>query len=302
MKYQSRIKQAMISTMILLVSAIVLCAQEAPPPPPPDAGDGKVFFFTRMEGGPGGRVVTGAPYSAQAVTETNQTLSDGNKIHEMMTTTVYRDSQGRTRREETMRGLGPWAAPAGESKPMVMIDDPVAGVHYTLDPTAHTAQKMPAIHGRPGAMEHQISGAAPSANVPIGVAPSAVGAGRAGFEKHLAAEGGTRQTESLGTQIIGGVQAEGTRTTVTIPAGGVGNTSPIQIVTERWYSSQLQTVLMSTRTDPRVGTTTYRLTNINQAEPAATLFQVPADYAVKDAPRMNHRMRTDQLPGPTPNQ
>ncbi len=92
---------------------------------------------------------------------------------------------------------------------------------------------------------------------------------------------GALKVDSLGTQIINGVSAEGTRTTRTIAAGEIGNNAPIQIVSERWYSPDLQTVVQSTRTDPRFGTTTFSLSNIQKAEPAATFFTVPADYAVK---------------------
>ena len=81
-----------------------------------------------------------------------------------------------------------------------------------------------------------------------------------------------------------GVQAEGTRTTMTIPAGQMGNDAPIQVVSERWYSADLQTVVMSRHSDPRVGETVYRLTNVSRAEPAPSLFQAPADYKVV-APR-----------------
>ncbi len=86
------------------------------------------------------------------------------------------------------------------------------------------------------------------------------------------------QKESLGTQIIEGVQAEGTRTTMTIPAGAIGNDLPIQIVSERWYSPDLKTVVMSKHSDPRMGETVYRLTNVNRSEPARSLFEVPGDY------------------------
>jgi hypothetical protein len=78
--------------------------------------------------------------------------------------------------------------------------------------------------------------------------------------------------------MIEGVQAEGTRTTLTIPAGAIGNDLPIQVVSERWYSPELQTVVMTKHSDPRMGDTTYRLTNINRNEPAPSLFQAPADY------------------------
>jgi hypothetical protein len=88
--------------------------------------------------------------------------------------------------------------------------------------------------------------------------------------------------ESLGTQTIEGVPADGTRTTLTIPAGAMGNERPIDVVTEQWYSKQLQTMVMTKTTDPRMGETVYKLTNIKLEEPAASLFTVPADYQVID--------------------
>jgi len=57
------------------------------------------------------------------------------------------------------------------------------------------------------------------------------------------------------------------------------------VVDERWVSSELQTVVMSKHSDPRMGETTYRLTNVSRSEPPATLFQVPADYKVLDSPK-----------------
>jgi hypothetical protein len=87
--------------------------------------------------------------------------------------------------------------------------------------------------------------------------------------------------EQLGKQIIEGVEAEGSRTTVTIPAGEIGNEKPIVIVSERWYSPELQMVIMSKHSDPRSGETIYRLTNISRLEPAKALFEVPGDYTFK---------------------
>src|SRR6266516_1234674 len=91
------------------------------------------------------------------------------------------------------------------------------------------------------------------------------------------------QTETLGSQVIEGVRADGTRTTMTIPAGAIGNDQPIQIISERWYSPELQTVVMTKRSDPRMGETTYRLSNISRAEPSRALFEAPADYTVEDS-------------------
>ena len=90
--------------------------------------------------------------------------------------------------------------------------------------------------------------------------------------------------EQLGKQNIEGVEAEGTRTTVTIAAGEIGNERPIEIVSERWYSPELQLVVMTRHSDPRTGETTYKLTNINRSEPAKSLFEVPSDYTVKEGP------------------
>ena len=78
--------------------------------------------------------------------------------------------------------------------------------------------------------------------------------------------------------------ADGTRTTQIIPAGRIGNDQPIQIVTETWYSADLKTAVLSKRTDPRMGETVTRLTNLNRAEPAHSLFEIPADYKVTEMP------------------
>jgi hypothetical protein len=103
------------------------------------------------------------------------------------------------------------------------------------------------------------------------------------------------RTESLGSRDVEGVRAEGTRTTVTIEAGAVGNLAPIEIVSERWFSPELRTVVFSRRSDPRFGETTYRLENIVRGEPSPELFRVPADYKV-DARPMGGGVRMFEAP------
>jgi len=242
-------------------------SQVGGPPPPPPPGQrgwgGDRLRFLGIEGAFQGKVVTGAPYSATAVTERTQVLANGNKIDQKTTASVYRDSQGRTRQEITMGAMGPWAAPRNAS-PMIAIHDPVAGVAYMLDPTKQTAVKhslAPPRAGNRNAQNRRANRQGADANV---------------------------TTESLGNKMVSGVEAEGTRTTITIPAGSVGNAQAIQIVSEKWYSSALQTVVMWTRSDPRFGTTTYELTNIKQAEPDPALFQVPPDYTMQDKPAFRH--------------
>jgi hypothetical protein len=230
-------------------------------PPPPRRGDGPPPFgpradFLSSEMRFGDRLVKGVPYSAQFVTEATQTLGDGTHVTRKSTGAVYRSTDGRTRRELTINSIGPVAVEGGPSQ-LVIINDFAAHAHYALDVNNHTARKLPL-------------GDPPPASEPPPAGPEAAD--------------GSVKTEQLGRQIIEGVEAEGTRSTVTIPVGKVGNDRPIEIVSERWYSPELQVVVLSKHSDPFAGENVYRLTNITRGEPAASLFEVPADYAVESGP------------------
>ena len=87
--------------------------------------------------------------------------------------------------------------------------------------------------------------------------------------------------EDLGQQNIEGVMATGTRTTTVIPAGEIGNAQEIRIVSEQWFSEDLQVLVMTRHSDPRSGENVYRLQNILRAEPDQTLFSVPTDYTIQ---------------------
>ena len=288
---------------------------EGAPPPPPGAD----FMFVASESF-SGKVVKGAPYSADAVTESIQTLSDGNRIVNKITSTIYRDSEGRTRREQTLKGLGVFGT-GDEPLQTIFINDPVAGVNYSLDSRSHIAHKSAPFTfeflskpGTPGPegqrFEFKVApGAAANGSVTVvpGGAPpqtgirvpgpeveqftfrtegagAGIGVGTGGGAMVFRSRGNNAHEvkEQLGKQIIEGVEAEGTRTTITIPAGEIGNERAIEIVSERWYSPELQLVVMTRHSDPRSGETTYKLTNINRTEPAKSLFEVPAGYTVKE--------------------
>lgn len=88
-------------------------------------------------------------------------------------------------------------------------------------------------------------------------------------------------TTALGQKEFDGVRAEGKSSVRTIPAGEIGNRSPIQVTSESWYSPDLQVTVYSRQIDPRYGETIYRLSNIRREEPAAELFRVPEDYKVR---------------------
>ncbi len=317
MKTMKALMQIVICGLVLLVSAGGMFAQEHPPTPPSPANIGQTFY-TRIEESSMNKLVTGAPYSAQAITETTQTLADGNQIHQQTTANLYRDSQGRTRREQTLATMGPWSSSETTPHQIIFINDPVAGVNYVLNPDEHVAHKMTPMQEKVGLMTMGKNGAGGGAPPSPGEGMNVIMAGPPpGGPPDIALSGGARTmtinkeffregwegepgtAESLGTQTMEGVQATGKRTTYTIPAGQIGNEQPIQIVTERWYSPALRTVVMNKRSDPRVGVTTYRLTNISLAEPSPDLFQVPADYTVTDSPGV---IKSKALPPPGRNQ
>ncbi len=270
MKLESR-NYLLASVLAILTMAAALWAQSGPPAPPPPGAPG-IFPQKEVIGGPtpddtfaflgfemslGDKVVKGVPYSAETVTEFNQVLADGNRISRKTTAAVYRDSEGRTRREQVFPAIGPLTS--GEEPPrVVFIHDPVAGLRYVLEPREKVARKM---------------------SPPTGAAHIHGGMKGGPFPYAPAAQS---QTEDLGKQTIDGIVAEGTRITTTIPAGQIGNERPIVIVRERWYSPDLQTMVMTKRSDPRFGETVFRLTNIRREEPAPSLFQVPPDYTLKE--------------------
>jgi hypothetical protein len=237
----------------------------------------------------GGNPVKGAPYSGNAVTETSQALADGNHIVNRNTAAVYRDGEGRERREQSIPNIGPFTA-QGTPPSTIFLSDPVAGVHYSLNPNDKTAIKLPVpppmppgVHGEVKViMQH-----GPIAGMTAGVSmvPPMAGPQVMIYNKSAASAAPNPPTvEQLGTKVVEGVQAEGTRTTITIPAGQIGNDKPLQIVDEVWRSPDLQVIVHSEHSDPRMGNTVYSLQNISRSDPSPALFQVPADYTVKDAP------------------
>ena len=263
-----RVCMSMVLSGIFTLSPGLARAQDAAPPPPrpmamlqvpePEGGTiGERIELLGFEGRHGGKVVTGVPFSAVAVSETNQTLADGNHIARKTETHVFRDGQGRFRKEVTFSAIGPLAT-SGQPKSFVFINDPVAGTHFILHPDAKTAEKM---------------------EMPFGKMKDAM-KGKMEYRHQQALAEGSLKKEDLGTKTIAGVSAQGTRVTHTIPAGQIGNEKAITIVFEHWYSNDLQIMVMSKRSDPRFGDTTYTLTNIQRQEPAASLFAVPSDYTV----------------------
>ncbi len=216
-------------------------------------------------------VVKNAPYSAEITAETTQAISGGNRIRQTSKGKMYRDADGRVRNELALAGLGV-LAPPGTLPEVVFITDPVAGVNYALNGRDKTATKTV------WAPTQQKGGKADASS-----------AGRSGGRqtggRAVAKAGADVKTEALGKQTIEGLSAEGTRTTLTIPAGEVGNEQPIHVVSESWYSADLQQVILSKHSDPRFGETVVRVTNIARGNCSPALFQPPADYKIRESLR-----------------
>jgi hypothetical protein len=289
-----------VSGMLLLVAAATR-AQDVPPPPPPFGGPMELLGF---EGGHAGHNVKGAPYSAKATSETTQTLTlalaDGTttttKIHRTTQSLLYRDSQGRSRREVTLSGFGPLAA-SGKTHKLVTIADPVAGVHYVVDDEHQVVHKM----------SLRMHGGNANGATAAGVFPEKMKARMQAEEASgaLKKESGSPNVTVNVNGVSASVSTVYTKITRKILQGEIGNDTEMQVVSERWYSPKFQIVVKSTRSDPRFGTTTYAVTDIQTTEPDASLFTIPADYTVKEGgpgPNMmfRHGFGKEVLPPPPP--
>lgn len=317
----------MKQTITMTIAALALTAPAAgqgvmAPQPVPAQASMEKQVVERARAAVESRITPGAPYSADAVTESVQVLSDGNRIARKTATRIYRDSEGRTRREQLTS--------TGEVQ-SVSISDPVGGSMYVLTPATRTAHRNGVIMTSPsgfatasldpgstsmvtatrtpeGGMTVSASEAPGDAarrrevetqSANAGVAAGAGGGrGRSGGSGHggtvaypaeaatlerIVSPGGIVTREEIGQQAIEGVLATGTRTTTTFPAGTIGNEQPIVVLSEQWFSEDLKVLVLTKHSDPRSGQTIYRLTNIVQAEPARSLFEVPADYTLKDS-------------------
>jgi hypothetical protein len=237
--------------------------------------------------------IAGSPFSATEERHSTQTLSDGTVLETTESTVLYRDNEGRTRSERTLQG-----------KTTITIVDPIAHTNVRLDPSTKIAFKSGGTLATAVLSPATSDKAAYEAGVVAGMAGGrgGRGAGVAGtpattadakaalddLQKKMAEMAASQRTntnsvnEELGMMNQNGVPAQGTRTTLTIPVGQIGNSREIKVVNERWYSQELQMTVKSVNSDPRYGTSTYELRNINRSNPPLSFFQIPPDYTVQE--------------------
>jgi hypothetical protein len=203
--------------------------------------------------------VTNKPFSGRDHIEWTRTLENGSVITTELYAILARDSQGRIYREHVS------FVPARSNQPSKRREIDV------LDPVAHTRTVCLMAKRHCAISSYYAS----TKFVPPPTGPQANGT------RYL-----TR--ESLGTDVIDGLPVLGTRETLTINAGAVGNSQSLVTTKEYWYSPDLEINLLTTRKDPREGTEIIHVVDLSRTEPNPSVFEIPANFVVEDdrwAPR-----------------
>ncbi len=280
-------------------ASLALGQQAAQIVPAQEIGPAGVIFFANADES------KGAAYSADPTPETTQVLQDGNRIKNTNRSKFARDTEGRTRRESKIQMLGP-IGQTEEPVISVFINDPVAKVQYTLDSHAKIALKSKSggsknVVFRTQSDQHVrqeivierkiVQGDAQEVLVENGiVGPTTDTTPLNVFRAIDTHAGGEVKREDLGRRMVEGLNTKGTRMTMTIPAGEVGNERPIEIVTETWFSEEINAMVLTKHNDPRMGETVTRLENIKLGAPPKSLFEPPADYKVEEVSNMRMPM------------
>jgi hypothetical protein len=241
-----------------------------------------------------GGITKNAPFTAEERGETVKVLADGNRIVQSWTGKMARNSQGKIRREITSGNVGdlgarPFIFGGAAGQPVAVgagtgdgnrvwtkqSDGDGAGTYTVIAPRGEGENKVSVVtttenveEARRVVITKMDSSATPEA-VRVSSDAEAV---RITLPKQADNSKVQTRKENLGTRDFDGVQADGVRVITTFAAGAVGNEREIEVTSETWFSKELGVVVYSKRTDPRVGESTYQMTNITRAEPDPRLF------------------------------
>jgi len=227
--------------------------------------------------------IKSAPFSALLTIETTLRFRDASDRPVTKLYSIARDVEGRVRREDQTQSLSNSAE--GQKHETVIINDFVASLTYILKPRLQLARISP-LNSSMGKKADGAGTNYPRAKADKRYQMLPQGSVSTSSDRPATSGSDSRSTtieDSLGKKELEGVEVEGTKLTTTIPAGVFGNPKQIVIVEERWYCSELQTMVLIKHSDPRFGDSSYRLTNIVRTEPSHELFVVPSDYKTKNA-------------------
>lgn len=217
------------------------------------------------------RLVRNKPLSAVFESETTQKRANGTTVTRRVTTRLYRDKDGRTRREQIFHANGSTSTP-DQALQTITVYDPVGGWGYSIDPIRSTASRYKLSSTPP-------TGAPFNNQLPLVTKITRNNPQTGTVNTYTLAP---PILQPLGIQTIAGVEAEGLRVTIKVPAGAIGNSTANETVYEMWIARDLKILVKSVVSNPASGTQTHLLTTINRTEPASSLFTVPAGYTVND--------------------
>lgn len=273
-----------VGAMAVAAVALVVGAQGPPPGGPfGDHGPGPgrmlegMFEFGGLMGGFGGKTVTGKPFQATFTVTRTETLP-GNSITNTTTGTVARSGDGSTFRDAKFSAIGPWAS-SGKAHEYAYIRNMTMGTQYIVNVARGTFSAFPIREHQPPQGWENRRNSQSSGNETVADNPNAT------------------YKDPVTNAVYSNVDDR--KITRTIPAGEIGNLNPIVTTTERWYSNDLDVLLMETRSDPRFGTSTYQLSNIGLS-PSASLFAPDPSFKEVQRGRFGHSERGGEGKQPPP--
>ncbi|HEY3767987.1 MAG TPA: hypothetical protein VGN44_04870 [Candidatus Angelobacter sp.] len=219
------------------------------------------------------RSIPNAPFSADIVKQSTQTLPDGTQVPVETNGKMFRDSAGRTRTETELKSI----VGSSQSLHYVTIVDPVARLNVRLNPQTKTATLFPFPANSTQAAQAKLKNVMAARSAMASPKPALVAA------------------KDLGASTLQGFAVTGTKRTVPAAANAPGSARARNIVVESWFSSELQIELQSKTEDPTQGVSTTKLVNIGTAEPLAAMFQVPSDYTSVDYASVDYTSQNNSL-------
>ena len=238
----------------IVMAGAALAGAQGTTPSTQSAATGIVEYVESSRVTQGARIppIANVPFSAKVLFTRQRKQPDGTLATGYSYAIVARDGRGRVHNEIRTGSLGD----ASNAKVnYVAIYDPSTQLRTLVYPETRTARSTTVPYAAQGLKEIGIV-TGPRSSVSV---------------------------EELGTKTEQGLELTGLRHTRTFEADPEHNAQAYAVVTEAWYSAELQLVVFAKRSDPRFGEQALQLTEIKRGEPDAASFEVPADYPVETA-------------------